>query len=365
MKRMNGVIGSLFAALVCAAVGTAGAEDLVITSFGGNGQLVFNPLNDGTNYEYRMEWAPSPAGPWSCFEGASGLLQSMSPAGSGSVTSSVPMCYRVVALPPHLRGMVRIPAGTNAGIDPDFGAYSLTVEEFYMDRYEVTKALWDEVYAWSTNSYGYAYDNAGRGKAKDHPVHWVSWYDCVKWCNARSEKNGRTPVYYTDAAMTQVYKAGEVVEPYVKASANGYRLPTDTQWHYAARGGVSGHHRFPWGDSDTIQHARANYYSSVSYGYDTSPTREHHPTYNDGVFPYTSPAGSFAPNGYGLYDMSGNVLEWCYDWYPGYTGSYRVLRGGCWRYDAWYCQSAYRDYGTPSFSYFYEGFRSVLVPGQQ
>ena len=60
----------MFAALVCAAAGTAGAEELVITSFGRNGQLVFNPLNDGTNYEYRVEWAPTPAGPWTCFEGA-------------------------------------------------------------------------------------------------------------------------------------------------------------------------------------------------------------------------------------------------------------------------------------------------------
>jgi len=361
--------GFRYAFSVCAVAGflcTARAGDLAITSFGGNGLLVFNTLNDGTNYDYRVEWAPSPTGPWSCFDGAAGLLQSISPAGSGSVTSSVPMCYRVVALPPYLRGMVRIPGGTNTGNDPDFGAYSLTVEEFYMDRYEVTKELWDEVYAWSTNSHGYAYDNAGSGKAKDHPVHTVNWYDCVKWCNARSQKNGFTPAYYTDAGFTQVYTNGQVLEPYVKASANGYRLPSETEWEYAARGGVSGR-RFPWGDSDAIQHARANYYSYGVrlFSYDTSPTPGYHPTYNDGDVPYTSPAGLFASNGYGLYDMVGNVFEWCYDWYLGHEGSLRVRRGGSWGDGANGCCSAFHWSGKPVIAIFNVGFRAVLPLGQQ
>ena len=380
MKRMKRVNGVLFAALVCAAVtaGSARAEDLAIISFGGNGQMVFNTLNDGTNYDYRVEWAPTPAGPWTCFEGAAGLLQNISSESSGCVTSSVPMSYRVVALPPHLRGMVRIPGGTNSGVDPDYysmyslmssgtdpendydGTYSLTVEEVYMDRYEVTKAMWTEVKNWNGGN-GYAYDNAGSGKAADHPVHTVNWYDCVKWCNARSQKEGRTPVYYMDAAMTQVYTNGRVSEPYVKASANGYRLPTVTEREYAMRGGLSGK-PFPWGY--LIQHARANYYSYSPYSYDTSPTREYHPTYNDGVYPYTSPGGSFAPNGYGLYDMAGNVWEWCYDWHPGYVGSHRVLRGGSWDYRAIDCQSTSQLRYSPSSCGFDVGFRAVLSPGQ-
>ena len=360
--------GFRYAVIVCATAGLLGvarAGDLAITSFGGNGKLVFNTLNDGTNYDYRVEWAPSPAGPWRCFDGAAGLLQSIAAAGSGSITSSVPMCYRVVALPPHLSGMVRVPGGTNAGRDPDSGTYSLTVEEFYMDRYEVTKTQWDEVYTWSTDRYSYSYDNAGGGKLKGHPVQMVNWHDCVKWCNARSEKNGFTPVYYTDAAMTQVYKAGQVLEPYVKVSANGYRLPTDTEWEYAARGGVSGR-RFPWVDGDTIQHVRANYSSSSAYSYDTSPTRGYHPTYNDGITPYTSPAGSFAPNGYGLYDMAGNVWEWCYGWCPGYEGTYRVLRGGGWLTNARSCGSAFdHESRSPGHADSGLGFRAVLSQGQR
>ena len=91
--------------------------------------------------------------------------------------------------------MVLIPAGVNSGTDPDFGVYSLTnASGFYMDRYEVTKALWDAVKNWNGgNGYDYG-DGSGDGKAANHPVHTVNWYDCVKWCNARSQKEGRTPV---------------------------------------------------------------------------------------------------------------------------------------------------------------------------
>ena len=283
---------------------------------------------------------------------------------NGQFSSAV--CFNITAddgtTPPVPSGMVLIPGGTNAGTDPDFGAYSLTVSSFYMDRYEVTKALWDEVKNWNGGN-GYMDLRVGGGKAANHPVHTVSWYDVVKWCNARSQKEGRTPVYYTDAAMTQIYKTGTVVEPFVKASANGYRLPTDSEWHYAARGGVA-NRRFPWGDSDTIQHARANYYSSSSYSYDTIPTRGYHPTYNTGGIPYTSPAGSFAPNGYGLYDMAGNVWEWCYDWHPSYVGSDRVVRGGGWINYADYCRFGNRLYYRPYIAHYDFGFRAVLPSGQ-
>ena len=276
----------------------------------------------------------------------------------GSVTTS---CVVNVTSGTTPSSMVLIPGGTNAGTDPDFGAYSLTVSSFYMDRYEVTKALWDEVKNWNGGN-GYGYDNAGSGKAANHPVQTVSWYDVVKWCNARSQKDGRMPVYYTDAGFTQVYKSGQVTEPYVKASANGYRLPTDEQWEYAARGGVASR-RFPWG-GDTIQHTRANYYSSTSYSYDTSSTRGYHPDYDDGGTSYTSPVGDFVANGYGLYDMTGNVWEWCYDWYPGYEGSYRVFRGGSWSFLASYCRVAFRNYCYPDSCGYSLGFRACLPPGQ-
>jgi formylglycine-generating enzyme required for sulfatase activity len=259
--------------------------------------------------------------------------------------------------------MVLIPGGNNSGTDPDFGTYSLTVDSFYMDRHEVSKALWDEVKNWNGGN-GYTDLAVGGGKAANHPVQIVSWYDCVKWCNARSQRDGRVPVYYMDADYTQIYKIGQVSEPYVKGEANGYRLPTDVQWEYAARGGVASR-RFPWGDTDTIQHARANYYSYWSGGrpyfsYDTSPAEGYHPDWNDGITPYTSPVGSFAANGYGLYDMVGNVWEWSYEWYPGYEGSCRVVRGGGWSTYTGYCRVALR--GNSLYSPYANGtvgFRAV------
>jgi sulfatase modifying factor 1 len=250
--------------------------------------------------------------------------------------------------------------------------HTVYVSAFYMDRFEVTKALWDDVSQWAI-SHGYSFDNAGLGKAANHPVHTINWYDMVKWSNARSEKENKTPAYYTDAGLGVRYRTGEVA-PYVNWSS-GYRLPTEAEWEKAARGGASGH-RFPWSDTDNITHSRANYISDASYGYDTSSTRDYHPTFNDGVIPYTSPVGYFAPNGYGLYDLAGNVWEWCWDWYDAYSsgsqtdprgstsGSDRAFRGGGWDDNAFYCRAAER-FGTYPPNWFNDvGFRSVLPPGQ-
>ena len=283
--------------------------------------------------------------------------------------------------------MAFIPAGSfqmgdsldgNAVVD--FSAlpvHTVNVEAFYMDKYEVTKTMWDEVYQWATN-HGYSFENGAQGKANNHPVHSMTWYDAVKWCNARSEKEGRVPAYYSDAALTAVYRSGQtnVQNDWVKWN-EGYRLPTEGEWEKAARGGASGR-RFPWADADTITHSRANYYSSgiVFHSYDTSPTSGLHPTFNDGAYPYTSPAGYFAANGFGLHDMAGNVCEWCWDWVEDSyywmspwndprgpeSGSSRSVRDGSWDNGAFVCRTAYRNAGMPGDRYRFLGFRSVLPP---
>jgi formylglycine-generating enzyme required for sulfatase activity len=291
--------------------------------------------------------------------------------------------YRVLALgtnSPVPPDMALIPAGSftmgncmdpSEGYSDELPLHTVYVSAFYMDRYDVTKSLWDTVYQWAI-AHGYTFDNAGSGKASTHPVQTIDWYDCVKWCNARSEKEGRVPAYYTDAGLSVRYRTGQVA-PYV-SWGTGYRLPTEAEWEKAARGGASGQ-RFPWGN--TISWNQANYYASPSgYPYDVNATSGYHPTFNDGVYPYTSPVGYFGANGYGLYDMAGNVREWCWDWYGSYSsgsqtdprgptsGSPRVYRGGGWDSYARLCRTACRGYSAPSYSFHDVGFRSVRPSGQ-
>lgn len=465
-------------------------------------------------------------------------------------------------------GMAQIPAGTftmgdtfgdwpsDSGDNPSLPLHTVYVSAFSMDRTTVTKAFWDDVYNWATN-HGYSFDNPGSwyngvnySKGANHPVHLINWFDTVKWCNARSEKEGRTPAYtaaystnaldqgtawrapgfndnswgtgmaqlgygdgdestvlsfganslnkvityyfrrafsvtnatsYTNLAMRLIrddggvvylngteifrspnmppgailyntltvgalppdnavdmtnfapgallvegtnllaveihqitanssdlsfdigltgnssttliatngawkyldggstgiaidtYRSGQVV-PSVNWNS-GYRLPTEAEWEHAARGGASGN-RFPWTDIDTISQSRANYYSDASFPYDTSPTRGDHPDFQSGGFPYTSPVDYFVPNAHGLYDMAGNVAQWCWDYYVPYStasqsdprgpasGSTRVRRGGAWNRNALGCRAAHRNGSDPSGFADFIGFRSVLPSGQ-
>ena len=279
-------------------------------------------------------------------------------------------------------GMVLIPGGNyemgdpfNEGGADELPVHTVDVDGFYMEKTEVPWALWQEVRTWATNN-GYAIHAAG-GKGTNYPAHSVSWHDAVKWCNARSEKEGLTPCYYTNLALTAVYRSktnNTITSSYVKWEANGYRLPTEAEWEKAARGGAVGT-RFPWSDTNTITHFRANYRSSIDSDYDVSSTRGYHPDYVDGSSPalYTSPVGSFAPNDYGLYDMVGNVKEWCWDRYstnyysdspatnpqgPS-TGSMRVVRGGSWGTYANDLRNSARADDTPIVSSFHQGFRCV------
>lgn len=202
---------------------------------------------------------------------------------------------------------------------------------------------------------------AGRDMSND-PMVTVTWYGAAAYCNWRSGREGKEQCYNTSTW-------------YCDFSRNGYRLATEAEWEYAARGGLVGR-RFAWGY--TVNHDYANYKANSSaYPYDSSPytTYTFHSIWNDGVYPYISPVGVFPANGYGLYDMGGNVWDWCNDWYDsGYydysppenprgpaIGIFRVCRGGAWAGDTYACRVSCRgdDY-FPTTAGFGIGFRIVL-----
>jgi len=247
--------------------------------------------------------------------------------------------------PAPIPGSKLVLAGSNSGTDPDFGSYVLTLDsELLVDQAEVNSNLWVEVYDWALAN-GYDFDNSGSAVSNNHPVVAINWYDSVKWCNARSEKEGLTPVYQVGDS---VYRTGDSIP--VPLATDGYRLPTVDEWQYMARGCRSGS-RYPWGD--TITHSNANYFS-VASSYDVSSTRGYHPDYSTD-WPGTSPGGAFAANGLGLYDMAANVWEWCWDVAP----EGRTLAGGSWQdsADSARCGATLGD--APGNSRFNAGFRTV------
>lgn len=245
------------------------------------------------------------------------------------------------------RAMSRIPAGwytrgDNGGVQTSKPAHQTYVNSFEIDRLEVTEAEWEGVATWAA-AHGYdlpvtlEYDVPG-----NHPAVAITWHDAVKWCNARSEMEGRVPVYQANTAGTQVYRTGVInlTNSHVNWSGNGYRLPTEAEWERASRGGIEGA-PYPWGGTDAL--ARANHWDyALLIG--RAPSES---------YPYTQAAGSFngsqppagspdAANAYGLYDMVGNAWEWTWDRMSDYsadpkvdprgpdTGEFRVMRGGSW-----------------------------------
>ena len=309
---------------------------------------------------------------------------------AATVTNSAPAGYFRLLQSTNPTGMVLIPAGSfkmgnylvnnfynTTTNDPDITDANPTnvyVSAFYMDVNLVSSNQWAGVYSYAKGK-SYTFANVGSAKAGDNPVQTVKWYDCVAWCNARSVQAGRTPCYFSDASLTQVYTNVTGTNVYLNMADNGYRLPTEAEWEKAARGGLTGN-RFPWGN--IITEGQANYYAyPASYSYDLGPYSGYNTNFNSG-FPYTSPVGSFAPNGYGLYDMAGNVFEWCWDWYAGppypagspYLGGSnptgagpgsgnRVLRGGDWAFSAKGARCAYRLDSNPSNAGYSFGFRCV------
>ncbi len=348
------------------------AQAPVITSLHWNGSLTWSDAGQ-SNAFYRVEWATHPGGPW--YRDADNLTLFHEP-GSDSHEVEVPMFHRVARLggaPPA--DMVWIEAGDV--VLGDGGAatprYTAHISGFWMDQKEVSKKKWDRVYAWAATN-GYTFANTGSGKAPDHPVVNVNWYDCVKWCNARSEMEGRVPVYRVfNGLFNVVYRAGEYDEMVEFRSDNGYRLPTEAEWEKAARGRFQ-QIRFPW-TGDLVTHREANYYATpMNPSFDRSPTAGYHPDYWVTPEPYTNPCAAFDANQYGLFDMAGNVMEFIGDathlypttyvvdpHFPLFGSAGRIRRGGGWRSSADQLQCAARFITQTGGRSDDTGFRCVRV----
>lgn len=275
---------------------------------------------------------------------------------------------------PAAEGFALIPAGSfkmgdsfNEGLINELPVHSVNLSAYYIGRTGVTKEQWDLVASWA-GSNGYPDLPAGGSKGANHPVQMLSWYDAVKWLNAWSEMEGLDPVYRASGA---VYRRG-ISEPVTDFSVHGYRLPTEAEFENAARGGFEGR-RFPWGN--IASQYQGNYRARLlSYDLSLFNTWTPHPNFDDGNTPFTSPVGSFAPNGYGLYDMAGNLWEWVNDWWEaGYYrispetdprgpsfGTQRILRGGgAWNTQTNYIRVSYRYNMDAANKYDSVGFRAA------
>jgi formylglycine-generating enzyme required for sulfatase activity len=205
-----------------------------------------------------------------------------------------------------------------------------------MGKYEVTQELYQSVTG----------NNPSNFSGSNLPVEIVTWYNAVSFCNKLSEREKLQPVYTISGRNPATGYPITSATVTADWNRNGYRLPTEAQWEYAAKGGNGSPGNYTYAGSDTV--------GDVAWYWDNIPSQSSgNPGYG------TQPVGTKAPNGLGLYDMSGNVWEWCWDWYGEYSsgaqtdplgassGSDRVSRGGSLGHSAGDVRSANRIPSDP------------------
>jgi formylglycine-generating enzyme required for sulfatase activity len=278
-------------------------------------------------------------------------------------------------------GFVRLPGGTftmgspanEPGRDNDEGPQrQITVSAFYRGQNPVTVGEFrrfasaagyrteaeseGDGQVWTGSSWETRakvnWKNPGFTQGQDYPVVLVSWNDAVRYCNWLSQQEGLTPAYYYT-----VNKDNRVIGVTRNRNASGYRLPTEAEWEYACRAGT----RTPFNTGNNITTDQANYHGANPYNDNAQGAYRER----------TTPVRSFEPNAWGLYDMHGNVYEWCWDWYGSYSatvqtdpagpvsGERRATRGGSWNTAAQNLRSAYRGTSVSSDRNNGRGFRVV------
>ena len=274
---------------------------------------------------------------------AKGFKEGLTPS---SISSAI---YTIVSPPAQ---MVFVPGGTftmgrttGSGDDNELPTHNVTMNSFYMNKYLVTQAEYAAVM------------DPNPGVRANYPVHSISWYSALRYSNLRSMNEGLTPVYSIGGSTNPAVWGTEPDYPIWNAatcnwSANGYRLPTEAEWEYAARGATN-NPDYLYSGSDDLNAVAWYVENNADYG--------------------SKPVGTKAPNALGLYDMSGNLYEWCWDWIDNSyyssspinnprgpnTGDRRVLRGGDWSSSAGNCRVANRHQNFPSGMTNGVGFRVV------
>lgn len=218
--------------------------------------------------------------------------------------------------------LVLVTGGSFTNTNSGYYGESITISDFYIGKYEVTQKEWKEVMG----------SNPSQFKGDDMPVEMISWYDSIEYCNKRSIKEGLEPYYNIDKENLDVENISEYDDirwtVTINPDANGYRLPTEIEWEYAASGGQNSKDYLYSGSNkgDDV----AWYWRNAGDKYLTGDWFWEKIENNNNT---TKAVGSKKSNELGLYDMSGNVREWCFDWYEDSNfnkGLFRVWKGGGW-----------------------------------